>query len=104
MTVEKVKVTKEVAEALAKTEYNFISVGATLRVHAVNGLTGTYAPLQALDIEKLAKALLIGYEIEKSPEEKVREYYEALTGSCDRYAVQCTLDFLGIKIEGVNAE
>ncbi|MFT4448705.1 hypothetical protein ACMXZI_15510 [Bacillus subtilis] len=57
-----------------------------------------------------------GYEIEKTPEEKLREYYESLWSDyCDsddpfievacesaRAAVKETLNLLGIKIEGVN--
>lgn len=68
----------------------------------------------------LAAALVNGYEVEKTPEEKLREYFEetkrtrderhlagdtegkrfhggALVGICN------TLELLGIKIEGVNA-
>ncbi|MBA9027586.1 hypothetical protein [Peribacillus huizhouensis] len=64
--------------------------------------------------DDILTALVNGYQVEKSGEEKVREYYERYAackftdGSyCDGYedgvsaAVVRTLDLLGIKIEGV---
>ena len=51
----------------------------------------------------LMEALICGYEVEKSPEEKVREYYNVLITANPKYAVQHTLDLLGIKVKGVNA-
>ncbi|MDI3411819.1 hypothetical protein QKW52_22595 [Bacillus sonorensis] len=62
-------------------------------------------------------ALINGYEVEKTPEEKVREYYEELIRDKRvafdyeeqlsyenmSHAVRETLNLLGIKIEGVNA-
>ncbi len=67
--------------------------------------------LAKLDILTLAAALLNGYEVEKTPEEKVREYFEKLWADyCDTNEIEIaketiinTLDLLGIKIEGVNA-
>jgi hypothetical protein len=58
-------------------------------------------------------ALYIGYEVELTPEEKVKAYYDELRkgfGHCsfqpDDYrsmGAKTTLELLGIKIEGVNA-
>jgi hypothetical protein len=69
---------------------------------------------------KLMSALVNGYEIEKSPEDKVREYYDSVlnrlyTEGLDdqerRYVLESeacgilrTLDLLDIKIPGVNAD
>ena len=63
----------------------------------------------------LMSALVNGYEIEKSPEEKLREYYEdhvkdeisgdydrKFTGEATTKAIVDTLDILGITIEGIN--
>lgn len=66
----------------------------------------------------IAAALINGYEIEKTPEEKVREYYEELherceelsRGDCISYSYYAgkseglweTLDLLEIKIAGIN--
>ncbi len=67
--------------------------------------------LYDLELIELAAALINGYEIGKSPEETLQEYYvEALhtardeaTGHDIQDAIRYTLETLGIKIEGVNA-
>lgn len=65
-------------------------------------------------------ALVNGYTIEQSPEEKLREYYDnlvnraneiiaegravgAILPSAERVGIERTLDMLGIQIEGINA-
>jgi Protein of unknown function (DUF1642) len=68
---------------------------------------------------KLMSALVNGYEIEKSPEDKVRDYYEGLIetktdslndpytrelAAYEASAVVKTLNLLEIKIPGVNAD
>lgn len=67
--------------------------------------------LRRTKTDLLMSALINGYEVEKSPEEKVRAYYNEfsvdkrhLTGSqyAVGYAILNTLNILGIKIEGVN--
>ncbi|WP_060210224.1 hypothetical protein [Sporosarcina koreensis] len=104
---EKITVTREVAEALAECERNYISTDITLLLHAQRGLTGKYAPLQTLTIGDLAAAMINGYEVEKTPEEMVREYYGEYDGTYGdiyrRRGIRTTLDMLGIKVEGVNA-
>jgi hypothetical protein len=57
---------------------------------------------------EIMSALVNGYEVEKSTEEKVREYYESVYGQGDyggitREAIENTLDLLSITISGVNA-
>ncbi|TXK69910.1 hypothetical protein [Bacillus amyloliquefaciens] len=73
--------------------------------------------LAKLDLLTLAAALLNGYEVEATPEDRVREYYAELQEKqrtsqsrgvtfsleCEREGVINTLELLGIKIEGVNA-
>ncbi|MEH7650693.1 hypothetical protein [Bacillus safensis] len=73
-----------------------------------------------LDLIDFASALINGYEIAKSTEQKVRDYYEylerrygeardnkdaqkRLTFTAKMDGVRGTLDHLGIKIEGVNS-
>ncbi|ASB64746.1 hypothetical protein ACWGRE_07365 [Bacillus velezensis] len=70
-----------------------------------------------MDVTTLAAALINGYEIEGTPEDRVREYYDELQEKqrtaqsrgvtfsleCEREGVINTLNLLGIKIEGVNA-
>ncbi|MCY7910944.1 DUF1642 domain-containing protein [Bacillus inaquosorum] len=76
-----------------------------------------FQPIASMDLLTLAAALVNGYEVEKTPEEKVREYHRSLVCDMDRAlsyeeegnyrsaieAVEETLNLLGIKIEGVNA-
>ncbi|MFD9274442.1 hypothetical protein ACFWA2_14505 [Bacillus subtilis] len=87
-----------------------------LRIHAKDRWIEEFSCLNDLDLLTLAAALVNGYEVEKTPEEKLREYYESLWSDyCDsddpfievacesaRAAVKETLNLLGIKIEGVN--
>lgn len=67
-------------------------------------------------VDRLMRALVIGYEVEKTPEEKVREYYLSVKRLAERtkgtfteaeyvsesIGIKRTLDKLGIAIEGVN--
>jgi DNA integrity scanning protein DisA with diadenylate cyclase activity len=75
------------------------------------------------DYDELMEALICGYEVEKSPEEKVAEYYEYVKSEreslqdystleirqqSEKYrttelAIKNTLDLLGITVAGVNA-
>lgn len=57
------------------------------------------------DLFLLMEALVNGYEVEQTPEEKVREYFERVMNTkapLPHIAVVATLDLLGIKISGVN--
>lgn len=76
------------------------------------GFVGPRSEADTISDDDFIAALYIGYEVEQTPEEKVREYFESLRVShhCEiqpedhkRVAVRQTLDRLGIKIEGVNA-
>ena len=76
--------------------------------------------LYDLDALRFATALVNGYEVEKTPEEKIKEYYEEAL-KCHRESeyevdvesmqyhsgridgVRKTLTILGVDIEGVNA-
>lgn len=70
--------------------------------------------------DKLIEALVNGYTVEQTPEEKVREYYMSVERLAKKahleadhesewplldelLGIERTLDILGIKIEGVNA-
>lgn len=119
MTTEKVTVPREVAEALDRIDSGRVTVDMALVFHTNDALIGENAPLQTLTIGDLARALIVGYEVEKTPEEKVREYYTEIAVKRDgakfqddvisavryehmRMAIRETLDLLGIKIGGVN--
>lgn len=116
----KVTVPKEVAEAIDFLKEHDDNIPYVLyRVSKdkpiIDANCGT---LTGLDIYTIMSALVNGYEIEKSPEEKLREYYSESEdrrrisqgfGNEKRYlgrkeGVNKTLDILGITIEGINGE
>ncbi|WP_077736238.1 DUF1642 domain-containing protein [Bacillus sonorensis] len=103
--LKKPVITKEQAEAIQflRSGGNDWTEDDILEHHVANRWFNEYAPLNNLYTIVLAAALINGYEVEKTPEEKVREYFVDLAESCDRRAVISTLNLLGIKIEGVNA-
>lgn len=86
--MEKVKVTKEVAEALAGALAKFDGdKGELLQTHArtktapgINWhsylFAGTNAPLDDLSTDEMARALYVGYEIAKLPAEIIRAKFD----------------------------
>ncbi|MEC3770790.1 hypothetical protein [Bacillus velezensis] len=107
-------ITKEQAEALDAQK--FANYEEYILIAACSGeFEGT--SIGELDIMTLAAALLNGYEVEATPEDRVREYFAELQEKqrtaqsrgvtfsleCEREGVINTLNLLGIKIEGVNA-
>ncbi|WEZ21193.1 hypothetical protein P5661_06340 [Bacillus subtilis] len=111
-------ITKEQAEAIEvlRGGRNKWSDNDFLIAHVLYGCGKSYKwsdfkPIENMDLMTLATALINGYEVEKTPEEKVREYFEKLWADyCDTNEIEIaketiinTLDLLGIKIEGVNA-
>ncbi|MEH7521748.1 DUF1642 domain-containing protein [Bacillus sp. JJ1503] len=119
----KVTLPREVAEAIENMRERGRSNGAIIATAMTNGsgagvgwTLATYVLEHEGNSDKLMTALLNGYEIEKSPDEKVREYYDELSDSNvsvysenhhrnnrERAGIRKTLDLLGIQIEGINA-
>lgn len=64
--------------------------------------------LNGLSLDELARALYVGYEIEKTQEERYEDVKKAYRRTVEygfydeRDAILLTLDLLGITIEGVN--
>jgi hypothetical protein len=121
----KVTLPREVAEAIELARKWGYRDAEILKQAAGHGFVDhELIPLESVDIMTLAKALINGYEVEKSPEEleaerkeKVREYYEFWSERAnDRdYEIRTeaenkldgmlfVLDAYGIKIPGVNAD
>ncbi|RDY88711.1 hypothetical protein [Bacillus amyloliquefaciens] len=110
-------ITKEQADALLHLYSAEWTKSDVLEYHATGEWLEHCDSLNDLDILTLAAALVNGYEIEKTPEEKVRAYYVKLERDRQlawwqeeenrlesmKKAVRETLDATGIKIEGVNA-
>lgn len=113
----KPEITKEQAEAIEFLREHYDDRGI-LELYAedtIGHIHDAYGhdcgSLYDLDLIDFAAALINGYEIVKSPEEELHEYYvEALHTARDEMAgqdvqdaIRYTLETLGIKIEGVNA-
>ena len=113
---EKVKVSKEVAEAIKTLSENhskdhilYLIANDKERIlrrfdmYAVDYLKKNTSPLQ------LARILINGYEVEQTPEEKLQALYKDCKYSHDSddetfaKGIKTALNILGIKINGVNA-
>jgi hypothetical protein len=117
--MDKVVLKKDVAEAIERwLRMNDGNKDMLLRFHADKGdWEFGFQAFNTIDLMTMASALINGYEVEKSPEDKVRERFDycykqwqtAGDAPYRRYyhgkvvGVQQTLDLLGIKITGVNA-
>ncbi|MGG4171332.1 hypothetical protein ABEW20_06050 [Bacillus safensis] len=110
----KPEITKEQAEAITYLRGLGRDDDYILEKHRL--FVGSCEVLNELRLVSLAAALINGYEIEKSPEQKVREHCEKLAakrryvpGCIDEIkiytemdAIRRTLDMLGIEIDFVN--
>ncbi|MCC8352557.1 hypothetical protein [Bacillus sp. AF23] len=113
-------ITKQQADVLLRLYSEEWTRDDILSYHLTVDWGKSCSALNDLDIMTLAAALVNGYEVEKTPEEKVREYYEAVRNLREeRYlagdtegkrfhagalvGIHTTLGIFGIKIEGVNA-
>lgn len=129
--MSKVTIPREVAEAIEglrsrhpdyKDDSHFIESHAEIRANPDDCSWGDYPILNEVSTEVFARAVLNGYEIEKSPEEKLREYYDWYVAKHEmaklnggqfqgyrrdelyrgKVAIESTLDILGITIVGIN--
>lgn len=114
--IKKPVITKDQSDSIEA----FLEVGTkeellTAKVHCCH-FGDEYSGINTIDIMTLASALINGYEVEKTPEESVREFYDSFECGPRMYPaemsfrneeyrriIKCTLNRLGIKIEGVNA-
>ncbi|MGG1042509.1 hypothetical protein ABE153_11500 [Bacillus velezensis] len=113
----KLTITKEQADALLHLYSTGWSKSDVLEHHATGEWFEHCDSLNDLDMLMIADVLINGYEVEATPEDRVREYYAELQEKeraaqsrgvtfsleCEREGVINTLNLLGIKIEGVNA-
>lgn len=122
----KVMVTKEVAEAIevVKGKYGIyealVQVEGAIYSEPEMTIKRWVTVSDGMSYDILAEILVNGYTVEKTPEDKVREYYERCVANRKQaqddgrgYVIEhfdgqaigasITLDILGIKISGVNA-
>lgn len=102
---EKVKVSREVAEAI---EELYVEYGGKIpdRIEVI-----TYDIIRVIEMRKVfrsmrlqdvIKAISEGYEIIKIPEERILEYYQAAQWEQEKNAIKFVLETLDITIKGVN--
>ena len=108
--MEKVKVNKEVFDALE----NFIE-GYDKRLHLALEViykqkgfySKEYLALNSLSVDEICKCLIIGYELEETPEEELARYYnmesENIMDDVFNSGIRCALNTLGIQIKGINS-
>ncbi|MCY7439377.1 hypothetical protein [Bacillus altitudinis] len=121
----KPEITKEQAEAIEFLRKHYDDRGI-LELYAEDTIGHVYQMyghdcgcVYDLDLIDFASALINGYEIEKSPEQKVRDYYESNYAKHEKSkpfsdddcyttgvsnGIRQTLDLLGIEIYGVNVD
>lgn len=121
--MEKVTVPKEVAEAIEGLRDQGTTISNIFRmvehgvfVEEVHPITKHFRN----DLDELMRALVIGYQVEQTPEEKLREYYDNIKRLSEKahaeadhdyesemlsemLGIKTTVDILGISIEGINA-
>ena len=116
----KVKLPKEVAEAIERERSSGFSEQQILTFPWADYLEGSdrfvIQVYRRVNFDNLVRALYNGYEVEKTPEDNLREYYGRIKDDIDRYdygtslieaeakrcAVNVVLRILGITIEGIN--
>lgn len=115
---ENVKLSRKVDEAIAVAIKDYASKEVIVRNKARGDVfPEKYDELNDVNLDTLIRALYIGYEVEETPEEKVREFYRhhyefgnkttnGVYGHLeDRIKYETVievLEMLNIKIEGVN--
>lgn len=129
--MNKVTLPREVAEVLGavKTAYSLFNIIESLRYYGKGRKSMSDSRLEKLHDwcgedettereDLIITALVNGYEVEKSPEDKLREYFDSNNWIGEdelvpterqrmlgrRQGVMKTLNILGIKIEGINAD
>lgn len=112
---EKVKVSREIAEALDTVLPNG-NISRCIEAHVKDWDYHPKKPLNNLTTEEFAKCCLVGYEVELTPEEKILDDYLIEKNNSETspfhesraishgytLGVRSTLNFLGIKIKGIN--
>lgn len=110
---EKLKVSREVADAIERVKINFsfeeiIASQIKKNLKGAPKWTGYFKPLNNLSAEQLATALINGYEVEITPHEVIAKEYIGLLADTSYYGdgfadgIEFTLNTLGIKVKGVN--
>lgn len=108
----KVKLPREVADAIERLRNDgYSEYQIAWNVCNVKYPHRDLSKLDGLNGDTILRALYIGYEVESTPEDKVKEYYEQQVNVLSKdqfkqdntpYAIRMVLDLLEIQIKGVN--
>lgn len=110
---EKLKVSREVAEVLENLNRKELNTSTWLEMHSHKKWeSAEKAPLNTLSLEEFATALIVGYEVEMTPHERIAAEYIAsqkdwvnnghLHSKGFAEGIKFTLNAQNIKVEGVN--
>ncbi|UTR05205.1 hypothetical protein MM326_13945 [Alkalihalobacillus sp. LMS6] len=106
---EPVVLTKDQAEAIEDYEYNGGKrMALRVKLSPTNRFMGEFACLNDLTDDELARALYVGYTVEKTQKEReadVKAYYYQMRDEWElgrASGIIAALNLLGITIEGVN--
>lgn len=112
----KVKITKSLAKAIEGALDECGSIDGVLANHDYDWIEEC-TPLNELNHHQLAIILINGYEVEQTPEDKIKEYYKYITDELEvatmdgenwnvlrntKDTIKFVLDTLNIKIDGIN--
>ncbi|MBT2727875.1 hypothetical protein J7E63_13090 [Bacillus sp. ISL-75] len=103
--MKKVLLTKEQAEALENALEHCEEKAGVIENHVRDLWSGKRELLNRLSLETITVALYIGYEIDKSPEEKIfnlYQFYSEWNNPSPKALIKNVLDILNIRIKGVN--
>jgi hypothetical protein len=101
--MEKVMLSKEEAKALESAlEVNGGDKANVVHWHARELWSNEREVLNDLDLDTVCRALYEGYEIEPSPEEKIKTYYDATPKGYTTAVIEDVLNLLNIQIQGIN--
>jgi hypothetical protein len=103
---EKVILSKKQADALESARRVFKHDAMIIKYHLSPHLPwlGKQEELNRVNPDTLISALYVGYEVELTPEERLRECYEKSIGTREHRTstIKHVLKILGIEIEGIN--
>jgi hypothetical protein len=101
--MKKVMLTKAEVEALESAVRNSDDDKQSIVAWKVTDLfTHDEEPLNRMPLETIIKALYVGYEIEQSPEDLARDFYNSVVIHGNGHIIRHTLNLLNIKISGIN--
>lgn len=108
--MDKVKLTKAQAAAIELWKEERSDIEGMVRKHVTEvWVWEEMKPLNGMPLDKLIRALYIGYEIELTVEEKLLQQYEMNISSDDRkyrgiaIGIRIATEIIGIKVPGMYA-